>query len=221
MLVEELDQVPDDVMYEGIVQAHAHLQPVLDLIDKMVSEIGKPKFEYEHHDIDHDLFDKLEAECNDKFEAAMDTDDKTVRDNFDIREIPDNMKAIVTDPDPVNPRLSQGWLDYAQHVGFGTDPARVRSPKDKPKVERAVQYVRGNFWAGEEFTSLEEAQQRATVWCAERAGMRIHGTLQARPAEVFDEQEAACLLPVPDAYDVPVFKTVKDGKFVFLTTVKP
>lgn len=89
--------------------------------------------------------------------------------------IPDNMKAIVTNPDPVNPRLSQGWLDYAQHVGFGTDPARVRSPKDKPKVERAVQYVRGNFWAGESFTSLEEAQERATVWCAERAGMRIHG----------------------------------------------
>jgi len=123
--------------------------------------------------------------------------------------IPDNMKAIVTDPDPVNPRLSQGWLDYAQHVGFGTDPARVRSPKDKPKVERAVQYVRGNFWAGEVFTSLEEAQQRATVWCAERAGMRIHGSLQARPAEVFDTHEAACLLPVPPGYDVPVFKTVK------------
>lgn len=123
--------------------------------------------------------------------------------------IPDNMKAIVTDPDPVNPRLSQGWLDYAQHVGFGTDPARVRSPRDKPKVERAVQYVRGNFWAGEVFTSLEEAQQRATVWCAERAGMRIHGTLQARPAEVFDAHEAGVLLPVPPAYDVPVFKTVK------------
>ena len=123
--------------------------------------------------------------------------------------IPDNMKAIVTDPDPVNPRLSQGWLDYAQHVGFGTDPARVRSPRDKPKVERAVQYVRGNFWAGEVFTSLEEAQQRAVVWCAERAGMRIHGTLQARPAEVFDAHEAGVLLPVPPAYDVPVFKTVK------------
>lgn len=123
--------------------------------------------------------------------------------------VPDNMKAIVTDPDPVNPRLSQGWLDYAQHVGFGTDPARVRSPKDKPKVERAVQYVRGNFWAGETFTSLAEAQERATVWCAERAGMRIHGTLQARPAEVFDEHEAGVLLPVPPAYDVPVFKTVK------------
>ena len=47
--------------------------------------------------------------------------------------IPDNMKAIVIDPDPVNPRLSTGWLDYAQHAGFGTDPARVRSPKDYPE----------------------------------------------------------------------------------------
>ena len=88
MIESEADQVPDDVMYEGIVQAHAHLQPVLDLIDKMVSEIGKPKFEYEHHDIDHDLFDKLEAECNDKFEAAMDTDDKTVRSGqFSVQRI--------------------------------------------------------------------------------------------------------------------------------------
>jgi len=123
--------------------------------------------------------------------------------------VPDNMKPIVTEADAVNPRLSTGWLDYAQHVGFGTDPARVRAPKDKPKVERAVQYVRGNFWAGESFASLEEAQQRVEIWCAERAGMRIHGTLQARPREMFDAHEAAVLLPVPPAYDVPVFKTVK------------
>ena len=123
--------------------------------------------------------------------------------------IPDNLKPVVTDADPVNPRLSAGWLDYAQHVGFGTDPARVRSPKDKPKVERAVQYVRGNFWAGEQFTSLEEAQERVVVWCAERAGMRLHGTLHARPAEVFDEHEADVLLPVPEPYDVPIFRGVK------------
>ena len=67
-------------------------------------------------------------------------------------------------------------MDYAQHVGFGTDPARVRSPQDKPRVERAVQYVRGNFWAGETFTDLADAQARAEAWCRERAGMRIHGT---------------------------------------------
>jgi transposase len=59
--------------------------------------------------------------------------------------VPDNASAIVADADAVNPRFTAGWLDYAQHCGFVTDPARVRSPKDKPRVERAVQYVRGNF----------------------------------------------------------------------------
>ena len=123
--------------------------------------------------------------------------------------IPDNLKAVVTDADAVNPRLSVGWLDYAQHVGFATDPARVRTPQDKPRVERAVQYVRGNFWAGETFTDLADAQARVTAWCSERAGMRIHGTTAARPVEMFTEVEASCLLPVPVAYDVPVFTRVK------------
>ncbi len=108
--------------------------------------------------------------------------------------IPDNLKAVVTNADAVNPQLSVGWLDYAQHVGFGTDPARVRSPQDKPRVERAVQYVRGNFWAGETFTDLAEAQARVEVWCRERAGMRIHGTTAQRPLEMFTELETlACL----------------------------
>lgn len=123
--------------------------------------------------------------------------------------IPDNLKAVVTDADAVNPRLSVGWLDYAQHCGFATDPARVRTPQDKPRVERVVQYVRGNFWAGETFLDLDDAQTRVAAWCAERAGMRIHGTTAARPAEMFTEVEASCLLAVPAAYDVPVFTRVK------------
>lgn len=123
--------------------------------------------------------------------------------------IPDNLKPVVTNADAVNPTLSTGWLDYAQHVGFGTDPARVRSPKDKPRVERTVQYVRGNFWAGETFVDLADAQAHAEQWCAERAGMRIHGTTQARPAEMFTELESPCLLEVPAPYDVPIFTGVK------------
>lgn len=123
--------------------------------------------------------------------------------------IPDNLKPVVTDADPVNPRLSAGWLDYAQHAGFATDPARVRSPQDKPRVERAVQFVRGNFFDGETFADLHDAQARAVQWCSERAGMRIHGTIQARPAEVFDAEEAPVLLPVPADYDVPVFTVAK------------
>ena len=123
--------------------------------------------------------------------------------------VPDNLKAVVTNADAVNPQLSRGWLDYAQHVGFGTDPARVRTPQDKPRVERVVQFVRGNFWAGESFTDLPDAQARVEVWCRERAGMRIHGTTARRPVEMFTELEAACLLPVPEPYDVPIFTRVK------------
>ena len=123
--------------------------------------------------------------------------------------IPDNLKPVVTAADAVNPTLSVGWFDYAQHVGFCTDPARIRSPQDKPRVERVVQYVRGNFWAGESFADLADAQARAEAWCAEWAGMRIHGTTQRRPAEMFDELESGCLLPVPEPYDQPVFTRVK------------
>jgi hypothetical protein len=76
-------------------------------------------------------------------------------------------------------------------------------------VERAVQYVRGNFFAGEDFVGLSQAQARAEAWCRNTAGMRIHGTIQARPAEVFAEHEAAVLLPLSMPYDVPVFTRVK------------
>jgi transposase len=123
--------------------------------------------------------------------------------------IPDNMKPIVAEADAVNPRFTTGWLDYAQHCGFATDPARVRHAKDKPRVERTVSYVRSNFFAGEEFVGLADAQPRARRWCADGAGMRVHGTTQARPAEVFAEHEAGVLLAVPPAYDVPIFKRVK------------
>ena len=80
MIEAAADQVPDDVMYEGIVQAHEKVQPVLDLIDKMVEEIGKPKFEYEHADFDDELFNKIVETTMDEAMAAMDTDDKNVRE---------------------------------------------------------------------------------------------------------------------------------------------
>lgn len=74
------DEIPDDVMYEGIVAAHNELQGVLSLIDTMVSEIGKEKFSYEHADFDETLFHTL---CENEIEGmrhCMDTDDKNVRE---------------------------------------------------------------------------------------------------------------------------------------------
>ena len=124
--------------------------------------------------------------------------------------IPDNMKPIVINADPVNPSFSDGWLDYAQARGFGTDPARVRSPKDKPRVERNVKYVRESWWRGEKFIDLADAQRRVQRWCATTAGLRVHGTTAQRPAEHFAEAEQALLLPAPDTvYDVPIFAKPK------------
>ena len=124
--------------------------------------------------------------------------------------VPDNMSPIIADADPVNPTFTVGWLDYAQERGFGTDPARVRSPKDKPRVERVVQYVRGNFFAGEDFVDLSDAQRRVQAWCTSTAGLRLHGTTYQRPSEQFAAEEAGHLLPAPTGrYDVPIFATPK------------
>jgi len=118
--------------------------------------------------------------------------------------IPDNMKPIVDRADPCDPRFNVGFLEYAQARGFTADPARVRHPKDKPRVERMVPYARDSFFAGEDFQSLEEAQEAAEVWCRTQAGERRHGTTQKHPFEVFAAEEQAHLLPAPTApYDVP------------------
>jgi len=124
--------------------------------------------------------------------------------------IPDNMKTIVDGADPLEPRLNQAFVEYAQARGFVIDPARVRSPQDKPRVERVVPYVRNNFFAGEVFIDLADAQRRVEVWCRERAGMRIHGTTQLRPAEHFALVELPVLSEAPTApYDVPIYAVAK------------
>jgi transposase len=124
--------------------------------------------------------------------------------------IPDNLKPVVDRADPLEPRFNDAFREYAQHRSFVIDPARVRHPQDKPRVERAVQYVRGNFFAGEDFVDLADCRARAERWCAQVAGLRIHGTTRARPAEVFAEHEAPLLGPAPDGpFAIPVFTTPK------------
>jgi transposase len=72
--------------------------------------------------------------------------------------IPDNLAAVVDGADPLEPRLNQAFVEYAQTRGFKIDPARVRCPQDKPRVERQVQFVRGSFFAGETFIDLTDAE---------------------------------------------------------------
>jgi transposase len=77
--------------------------------------------------------------------------------------IPDNMKVIVDQAHATEPRLNDAFRDYAQARGSVVDPARVRHPRDKPRVERCVSYVRSNFFAGEQFRDLSDCRERAAT----------------------------------------------------------
>lgn len=80
MIEAGADQIPDEIMFEGICKAFEEIQKQITLINRMVAEIGKPKFDYPHADFDQELFDKIVAATMDEAKAAMDTDDKNVRE---------------------------------------------------------------------------------------------------------------------------------------------
>jgi hypothetical protein len=124
--------------------------------------------------------------------------------------IPDNMSPIVVEADACEPRFTDAFVEYSQTRGFVIDAARVATPTDKPRVERMVPYVRNNFFAGETFVDLADAQRRAETWCRTTAGMRVHGTTQCHPAVVFAVEEQPVLLPAPGVpYDLPTYPTPK------------
>ena len=121
----------------------------------------------------------------------------------------DNFTTAVAGTDPLNPRLTRGFLEYAQHRGFIVDPTRVRHPQDKPKVESGIRYARERFFKGGSFRDLADLRIQARHWCLETAGQRVHGTTFKLPLVVFKEEEQAKLLPWDgEPYDVPDWRTV-------------
>ena len=80
MIEAGANEVPNDVMFEAIRMAHEENQKQIALINQMVAEIGKPKFDYPHADVNQELFDKIVADFMDEAKAAMDTDDKNIRE---------------------------------------------------------------------------------------------------------------------------------------------
>ncbi len=94
--------------------------------------------------------------------------------------IPDNMKSIVDRGRAHRAALQRCVLGIRPGAaGFIIDAARVRTPTDKPRVERVVPLrAQHNFFAGEVFGDLEHCRAMAETWCATTAGMRLHGTTQ-------------------------------------------
>jgi hypothetical protein len=88
------------------------------------------------------------------------------------------------------------FAEYADYRGFVIDAAIARHPTGKPTVERSVQYVRENFFRGEQWIDRDHVQREAERWCREIAGQRIHGTTRQRPLVVFENIEKNALIPL-------------------------
>lgn len=131
-------------------------------------------------------------------------------DGVPKRVVPDNMTAAVVRPDAKDPGIQQGFLEYAQARGFFVDPARVRRPQDKARVENQVAYVRERCFDGETIVSVAQAREHAAAWCRDVAGARIHGTTRRVPREVYEAEEKTHMLPAPrQPFDVPTWTQAK------------
>ena len=130
-------EVPEDDMFNALMVAHEEIKKMCAFIKEIQKEIGKPKFEYEHHDVDHDLFDRIEAFARAKVEVAFDTDDKTVRDarmqvvraeidEFLGEEVATERAAEITEiVDKLCKKVVRKWLTEGKRVdGRGMEEVR-------------------------------------------------------------------------------------------------
>jgi len=113
------------------------------------------------------------------------------------RVVLDNLKAGVVKALIIDPILGEAYRELAQHYHFLISPNRPATPRHKGKVENGVNYVKNNFFAGQEFVDIESANRRLKVWIMEIAGVREHGTTHQAPLKLFREVEQSVLQTLP------------------------
>jgi transposase len=122
----------------------------------------------------------------------------TFFDSVPARLVVDNLRSGVDRPDLYDPKINRAYGELGVHYGCLIDPARRVKPKDKPRVERPMPYVRDSFWRGRSWESIEQMQTAAERWCVEVAGQRRHRSLDgAAPLAVFEAVERPAMRPLP------------------------
>ena len=81
MIEAGANEVPDDVMLEAIKTAHEEIKKVCKFISDIQKEIGKPKFEYQSFEVDHDVYEFVESNFEADLKEALQEEDKETRDN--------------------------------------------------------------------------------------------------------------------------------------------
>ncbi len=99
MIEAGADRVPDQVMLDAIKEGHKTIKELCDFIQGIVDEIGKPKFEYTHVVLDHDVWEKVKALGYDKMRQAVLAVDKQDRDNA-IANLTEEITAAILEENP-------------------------------------------------------------------------------------------------------------------------
>ena len=151
------NEVEESVMLEGIKFAHKHIIELCDFISGIQAEIGKEKFTYESHDVDHDLYDAIKNMAFEKLQYALDTDDKNVRDER-IGEITDEIIPALEEQFPdINEQIGEilykmqkeivrAWLVQGRRVdGRGLDEIRPLAAEVDllPRTHGSGMFTRG------------------------------------------------------------------------------
>lgn len=117
----------------------------------------------------------------------------------------DNMKQVRLSPGQWNP----AFLDFAGHCGFTPKTHQPYRPRTKGKVERAIQYLDGNFLLGRTFADLADLNAQGLHWCRQTANQRVHATTGRQPeALLLEEQPKLASLGTLRPYGLRVVRTV-------------
>ena len=180
MIEAGANEVPNDVMFEAIRMAHEENQKQIALINQMVTEIGKPKFDYPHADFNQELFDKIVADFMDEAKAAMDTDDKNIREarwnemiehwhEKYLEEYPDMDQYLEEFTYKFQKKIVKAWL-LAGHRVDGRQKNEIR-PLDAevavlPRVHGSGLFTRGQTQVLSVCTldTLSANQKLDTIW---------------------------------------------------------
>ena len=180
MIEAGANEVPNDVMFEAIRMAHEENQKQIALINRMVAEIGKPKFDYPHADFNQELFDKIVADFMDEAKAAMDTDDKNIREarwnemiehwhEKYLEEYPDMDQYLEEFTYKFQKKIVKAWL-LAGHRVDGRQKNEIR-PLDAevavlPRVHGSGLFTRGQTQVLSVCTldTLSANQKLDTIW---------------------------------------------------------
>ena len=96
MIEAGANEVPNDVMLEAIKKAHEEIKKICKFISDIQKEIGKPKFEYQSFEVDHDVYEFIEENFKEEMKEKVQEADKETRDN-NIDELTKKIEEVYTE----------------------------------------------------------------------------------------------------------------------------